>query len=439
MARPRALAACLVCGLAGEALAGPGGAKTSKVSIETDPPGAKVYFNAKEDGEVCTTPCTIDAPIGETPIILEAENRRPIIDNLVVPKRTARPMRLSYTLKPALGAIVVEGGDGAAVLIDEDNRGTAPGRFDDIAAGAHHVVLEKNGAKLFDAFVEVETDGDALVSPSVAAPPAAAAPPALTASREPSGPPRDAPRFTISAVTDIGFRQFTFSYRNQSDRSTQRNDRESGQVLAGAAVELRPTTLLGIDALPGLALYGRFQIGVNPQRVTIKPLSGPEMDTTLSTSWRSLEVSLRHRWTIASAGTVEVGAGYVDDRFQFTTDDPVLGPSQRRVVPDTAYKAVRIGGRASLLLDAIEPYVSAENRLVLSGGELPKRYSLPSSVNGVQGAIGTAVHLGRFEVRLEGRLTLYSWSFGADNTDPDLAEGGSDMIEYLGLSVGYVY
>src|SRR5437868_1431975 len=133
------LAASLVLGLAGRADAGPGRdpgrdqghEKTSKVTIETDPPGAKVYFNLKEDGEVCTTPCTVEAPIGETPIIVEAENRRSIIENLVVPRKTARPMRVSYKLKPALGALVIEGGDGAAILIDEQGQGTAPRRFDD--------------------------------------------------------------------------------------------------------------------------------------------------------------------------------------------------------------------------------------------------------------------------------------------------------------------
>src|SRR5262252_9576582 len=110
------LAACVVLGLVGSAAAGN---KTSKVTIETDPPGAKVYLNLKEDGEVCTTPCTIDAPIGETPIIVEAENRRSIIENLVVPRKTARPLRVSYKLKPAVGALVIAGGDGAAIVIDE--------------------------------------------------------------------------------------------------------------------------------------------------------------------------------------------------------------------------------------------------------------------------------------------------------------------------------
>ena len=74
MRRPQVLAACLVASAAGSAAAGgPGNTqatRTSKVTIETDPPGAKVYFNVKEDGEVCTTPCTVDAPIGETPIIV---------------------------------------------------------------------------------------------------------------------------------------------------------------------------------------------------------------------------------------------------------------------------------------------------------------------------------------------------------------------------------
>src|SRR5689334_10517051 len=105
MARP-ALAAWLVLAHAGVAAAG---GKTSKVTIETDPPGAKVYFGLKEDGEVCTTPCTIDAPVGETAIIVEAENRRSLIENLVV-RKSARPMRVQYKLEPAVGTLIVQGG-----------------------------------------------------------------------------------------------------------------------------------------------------------------------------------------------------------------------------------------------------------------------------------------------------------------------------------------
>ncbi|HEY6177444.1 MAG TPA: hypothetical protein VIX73_23465, partial [Kofleriaceae bacterium] len=223
------------------------------------------------------------------------------------------------------------------------------------------------------------------------------------------------------------------------DRATEHNDREAASVLTGAVVELWPATLLHFGMLPGLALHGRFQIGVNPQRVTMQSRIGPPVATSLSTSWRSLEISLRQRWTIASTGSFEVGVGYVDDRYQFTSDDELTGMAELATVPDVAYQAVRIGGRGSLLIGPLEPYVAAENRLVLSGGPLAKRYSLGSSVNGVRGALGAAVHLGHFEVRAEGSVSLYSWTFRHDTTDPDYAESGTDAIEQIGLSIGFAY
>jgi PEGA domain-containing protein len=447
MGRLLVLAACLVAGATGTAAAGgpgqgnaQGNARTSKVTIETDPPGAKVYFNVKEDGEVCTTPCTVDAPIGETPIIVEAENRRAIIENLVVPRKMARPLRMSYKLKPAFGSLVIEGSDGATIRIDERAQGTAPRRFDEILAGAHHVVLEKDGKKLYDEFVEVEIDTDtSIAAPRSAepAPPPAPASPAVAAVREPQDRAPGAPALAVAAATDIGFRQFT--YNNNLTPGRQRNDQEGGEVLTGAVVELWPTTLLHLGALPGLSLYGRFQIGVNPQHVTVKAMNGTVTPTPLTTSWRSLELSLHQRWTLSEVGTIEVGAGYTSDRYQFTTDGTPNGEAQRATVPDAAYKAVRIGGRASLLLGRLEPYLTAENRLVLSGGQLENRYSVSTSVNGVAGALGAVVHLGRFEVRAEAGLVLYSWTFRYDNSDADKADGGSDLIERIGFTVGYVY
>ncbi len=76
---------------------------------------------------------------------------------------------------------------------------------------------------------------------------------------------------------------------------------------------------------------------------------------------------------------------------------------------------------------------------MLSGGQMASRYSVSTSVNGVQGALGAVVHLGRFEVRTEASLQLYSWTFRYDNSDADKADGGSDLIERIGLTVGYVY
>lgn len=441
MGRSPVLTACLVLSVTGSAVAGPGGQsndKTSKVTIETDPPGAKVYFNVKEDGEVCTTPCTVDAPIGETPIIVEAENRRAIIENLVVPKKSARPLRVSYKLKLAYGSIVIEG-EGATIKIDEHARGAAPQRLDEILAGAHHVVLERDGKKIYDEFVEVDVDTDTNVPvpPGAAPPPPPPSAPAVVTTREPDDGARRLPTVAVASATDVGFRQFTYSHNRSLDQ--QHDENERGQVLTGATVELWPTTLLHLGVLPGLALYGRFQIGVNPQRITQKnAMTGATTPTPLSTSWRSLEISARQRWTIASTWTLEVGAGYTDDRYQFSSDRPVLGEAPAPIVPDAAYKAVRIGGRVSLLLGWFEPYLAAENRLVLSGGALEQRYTLGTSVNGVLAALGAVAHLAHFEIRGEASLAHYGWTFRPDMGDPQ-ADGASDLIERLQFSVGYVY
>jgi PEGA domain len=446
MARALVFAAGLVLASvfasAGGAVAG---VRTSKVTIETDPPGAKVYFNLKEDGEVCTTPCTVDAPIGETPLIIEAENRRAIIENLVVPKKTTRPMKVSFKLEAALGTLVVEGGAGATIKIDDEDHGKAPRRLDDLQAGAHHVVLEKNGKKIYDDFVEIEIGHEATVTPSVASATPAPNPlddvPAITttqaAATAPGAP--HAPAIAVTVAVDAGFRQFT--YKNNQTPQSQRDDTESGQVLIGPIVEVWPTTLLGLDYLHGLSLYGRFQLGVNNQAVSIKDTqSGMSGSTALTTSWRSLEISAHQRWVIADNATVEVGAGYTDDRYEF--EGGVMGGVNASIVPDAAYQAVRIGGRASLRFGAFEPFLTLENRLVLDGGAMEQRYRLGTSVNGVRGSLGVTRRVAEhFELRLEAGLTLYSWTFRPDTADPmaPKADGGRDFIQNVTLALGYTY
>jgi hypothetical protein len=406
------------------------GGKTTKVTFETDPPGAKVYFNLKEDGEICTTPCTVDAPVGETTVIIEAENRRSLFENLVVPRKTARPMKVQYKLEPAIGALIVEGSQGATIKIDDEPRGKAPARIDGVAAGPHRVVLERNGKPVYDQFLEIEAGREATVAAVAFAvePPAPPVAPGIgtTVRAAPAHPAT----FAITGVVDIGFRRFR--YDDNKTPATQRDDHESGQVLAGPVVEIWPATLLGLHVLPGLALYGRLELGVNSQAVTAGDPATAR--TSLTTAWRSIEVSVHQRWTIPQAGTIEVGAGYAQDSYQFEG-----APAEIAIVPDARYSAVRIGGRASLLFGSLEPYVTTENRIVLSGGAMEQRYQLGTSVNGVHGALGAVLHLGHLEARFEGGLTLYSWTFKPAADGIAQAKGGSDFIRNVTLALGYVY
>jgi hypothetical protein len=434
MVRALVLVACLALAHRGAAA----GVKTSKVTIETDPPGAKVYFGLKEDGEICTTPCTVDAPIGETPIIVEAENRRSIIENLVVPRRTARPMRVQYKLEPAIGTLVVDGGDGATIKVDDEDKGKAPARIDGVLAGAHHVVLETNGKPIYDAFVEIEAGREASVTPAVAVATPVAHPggddPAIAAAAAAAPrPQRRSPAIAVSGAVDFGARQFTYS--NNQTPATQRDNRETGQLLAGPVIDVWPTTLLGLGVLPGLALHGRFEFGLNSQPVDIvDSRTGMRVMSTLSTVWQSLEVSLAHRWRIADRGAIEVGAGYTQDRYQFNG-----APADIANVPDASYKAVRIGGRASVLLGPVEPYFAIENRVVVSGGAMDSRYKLGASATGEHFALGAALRIGHIEARLEGGLTRYAWTFKFDVGAPAQADGGTDVIENATLSIGYAY
>jgi hypothetical protein len=431
VARALVLAVCSLLARAGIAEAD---ARTSKVTIETEPPGAKVYFGLKEDGEICTTPCTVDAPIGETAIIVEAENRRSVIESLVVRKR-ARPQKVSFKLEPAVGTLVVEGGAGATIKLDDLVRGTAPQRIENVEAGGHHLLLERNGKSIYSEFIEIVAGGEATIAapagPADAPDPDAAA---LSATA-PSPSARGARSLAVSAAVDVGFRQFTYSVPDPKMRTAyEQDEKELGQILVGPILEIWPTTLLGLKVLPGLSLYGRFEYGVNPQAVPIHNLDDSVQMTTLTTAWQSLEISLHHRWTVANAGTIEVGAGYADDRYQFKA----IKREELRLVPDAAYQAVRIGGRASLLFGALEPYIAIEQRIVLEGGPIADRYTLGTSVYGVRGSLGAAARFGRFEARLEGGITLYSWTFKPDLDDETNAHGGDDVIENLTLALGYV-
>jgi len=242
------------------------------------------------------------------------------------------------------------------------------------------------------------------------------------------GGPAPVPRgpiITIAAAMDVGFRSFTY------DNATTPNltpESEGGQVLVGPYVELWPGTLARIRFLRGLSILVRFGYGVNSQQVTEK-MTGTATNTT--TFWRAFEASLRHRWTFAKMATIEVGAGFVRDQYQFEGNIDL--------VPDADYRSVRFGVRASALLGAIEPYVTVENRLVLSGGTIENRFD-DASATGLRAAAGAEARFGAIHVRVEGALNRYAWTFKTTSMSPKyVADGGTDSIKYVTASVGYAY
>jgi len=444
MARLLAIAV-LVLAASGVADAAP----KKKVQIDTDPPKAQVYLNLIEDGKLCDTPCSIEVAVNTSPIlIIQLEGHEDIIEPLNVTRRS--PGKLSFKLDPRQGGvIVVEGPAGATVMVDDVDKGKAPVRVD-ADAGPHAVTITLNGKEVGSQIVEVvageehKVGGVGKVVAETDPEKTDLEPEPKIVVKQPSAP-RAGPLFAVSAAVDIGFR--TFKYDNAMTDNLG-DDKEYGQVLAGPMVELWPGTLIGVRALRGLSIVARVQFGVNKQAVTVDPDdNGPEPSraSAAKTFWGSIEASVRHKWTIKDTATIEPSIGYVREQYQFETDaaNPTAG-MDFELVPDAVYNAVRLGLRGSLLLGSLEPYVGAENRIVVSGGTIEDRFSnngggADPKATGLRGLAGVNARFGAIHARVEASYTRYSWTFKFDNDSEFQANGGNDTIRLISTSIGYEY
>ena len=295
---------------------------------------------------------------------------------------------------------------------------------------AHHVVITFKGKTIFDDIVNVELGAEVNVKPK--------APVAVATGGGDDGDPGDdggetkvrkpAPAtshdvFVIGGgVFDVGFRQFKYD----QPKGLAATEREGGQVMLGPTIELWPAALIGTDHLRGLSLFGKLEFGLNHQAV----LDTMDQATGATTSWQNLEIDARHRWH-TDAAMIEVNGGFVRDQLQFKASNPMA----LALVPAVDYKAVRIGMRAGIKAGMIEPYVSAEGRIVINGGELGTRFE-SASVFGAAGAIGAAMTIGPVFARLEGSLLYYAWTFKDLPTATTSATGATDLVEVFSVIVG---
>ena len=422
--------ACVLVLLLGVADAGP----TRKVVVETDPPGATVYLNDKEAGPVCAaTPCTIEVPAnGEANLIIEASSYAPEFATVDTSKRSNKPLSVKVSLKKAVGFITIESPKGASVMVDDKEQGTVPAHVE-VDAGGHHVVVTANSKSVFDDFVNVDVGEDIPITPTATV--TAQVPDGggeVDTTPKPDTGKHRRPYVFAAAAIDIGFRKFTYEnpQTNHLGRQELRTEDEGGQILAGPAIEVYPTAIANIDALPGLAVVLRYQYGVNGQAVTGNNVSG-----TLTTFWQALEIGAKYRWVFFDQLAVEAGGGYLSDTYRFNGS-----ASDVSLVPDVDYQSLRLGARAAYVAGQFEPYIVLESRLVLDGGALGGRFPGGASASGLHGALGVQAHFGAVGVRLEGALTQYSWTFKSDPTmDEYVATGGNDAIKQITLAVGYAY
>jgi hypothetical protein len=391
---------------------------TRKITIDTEPEGATVYLNDKEGPPACApTPCEVTAPLGETPMIIEREG---------------------YALD-----VQFEGQAEAAIRVDGKAKGNAPAQII-LDPGSHHVIVTAAGKTVLDQTVEIELGQTAQLKVTIPEPlpgpppptekiedPLSAQPTEVKASTP--GPQRP-PIVIISAILDVGFRQFTYDnpHANSAGTFNVGNDSEGGQLMAGPLVQFFPMRALGVGALKNLSLVGRIEFGFNDQTVEDAAITDGK---PLTSFWQAIELTARNRWVVGDTLALEVLAGYTRDRFEFNGDMTDIG-----FVPDADYQSVELGGRAALLGDTLEPYIELANRIVLSGGDEGGRFD-QTSANGLHAALGLALHTGKLSARLEGQITRYSWTFSTNGQEnpPYEATGATDQIELISVILGYAY
>lgn len=405
-----------------------------KVHIETDPAGADVYLGDKETGSAGQTPLDLTLAPGEYVVILELEGHVPKFETIVVEAKkgkaakTAQPF--SFTLDPSTATLVVnaegELPDGASVVIDGEDYGEPPVTMS-VDAGAHQVQLIAPGRDPFEEWVEVEGGGEHVVTVSAAslgdvedvAEPVPK-PPTKKRVRGPIG--------TVRSGVEVGWRR----YRYDAPRTPNLRPYDAaGSVLILIDAELHPWRFFRSHGiLDRLMITGGA--GLAPT-ITVRG-----MGETIAGYWRTQHAGVRGRVYAAKQLAADLDLGWMHLLYTFRDENNL--PVDE--VPDVDYHVLRIGGRVVYhhAPQPIDAWLGLDQKIVLSGGPLEDRFRA-ADVNGFGVRAGVAAwfldrHL---EGRVEGNLTRFGWTFQSEDGDAFDADGGSDLLYGVTLSVGGAY
>jgi hypothetical protein len=422
-----------------------------KVDVDSDPTGASVYLNDVDSGAACNaTPCTIDVPVGTTPIIIRKDGYAPEITEITVPKRgKIKPFKVS--LRSEVGTLIVTDPafKGGRIFVDDIDKGPAPQHLD-VPAGPHHVQVLIRGKPVADDILNLDADAEHELKAATSAPvPPRVADTTVTSggfdddggeakpnsvvkhkTPEPdeSNGPRE-PYLFVGADFDVGFRQFKY---DNAQNGLAPTESESGQAMLGPAVELWPVVLMGGHHLRGLSVFGKVEFGLNHQPV----LDTTNMPVGPTTFWGNIEAGIRHRWHVGDDSSVAIEGGYVRDQLQFVSSSKAL----LLKVPYADYRSVMLGVRATTMLGSLEPFIELQGRIILSGGDVGDRF-MSHDITGGHAAVGASITAGPVYLRAQAAITLYSWDLS--NSGPDqpggTADGASDKIEVLSFVVGLTH
>lgn len=409
--------------------------KKFPVLIETLPVGASVFLGDKDTGPVGMTPAELDLPAGEHVVILELDGHIPRFETVIVEERAGKAAKTTQTfafeLDPATATLVVEPEEGTElpegtrVLIDGDDRGEPPLRVD-VDVGAHQVQVVAPGKAPYEEWVEVEGGQEHLMSIAGSSLSVAADVDTPKKPRK-KGKRGVMPMGTLRTGVEIAARRFRF------DNPVTANARpytDEGSLHIVVDAELHPwRRFVDNKILDRLSIIGGA--GYSPV-ITATATNGMQVDAF----WRSQHAGLRLR-PLDRKVAIDVDAEWMHTLYEFRDGNGVpVGDT-----PDVDYHIARIGIRVLGKVAApVDVWIGADNRVVLSGGPLEDRFRR-AEVDGVAARAGLAVFFldRHLEGRIEGAYARFGWKFQPESGDPYIADGGSDAMYGVTITVGGRY
>lgn len=424
--------------LVGGARTASAGGRAYRVRIRSRPEGAKISDDAGKS--LGTTPFDGRLPAGTHTLTFQLKGYQTNIKVVEVRRRRRRQhfyvklsklkdgkVTVSLSVAAGAGKSAKAGNiDGAAVLIDGDRAGAAPGTID-VPIGPHQLEVVAKGYKRFQSWIQVTgapTTVSAVLQPeSGAAAPAPAvvkSPPA--AGKSHPGPRARGPLAVVSAGLEIGGR--SFSYDNPRTANLRPYDANAVPLLRVSA-----------DLFPLASLHSKWlrRIAVTAGVARAAPLqsstdSGQKADTT----WQELSAGLRVGFPVTRSTEVRVGIGYGLRDFNFSNAGALADQ-----IPDVSYHYGRFGAGVVATLGRYRIFGAGSYLAVSSGGALAARFS-SSSISGMSADLGASRRIaGPFDIRVAARYTRYAYSITSQASDAYQADGGTD--QFFGFTVGAAY
>lgn len=212
----------------------PAGAETPyfRVTVDSVPPGAKVYVDGKQEGMACQAGpnCKPRVSKGTHRLLLELDGYKPVEESINV----SGNQRFVFTMHAAGGRLEIRpasgstSAQGAELLIDGKLSGLVPGEVE-VSPGRHTIEVKRPGYSLYTQEIEIKAQESRVLmvslveNPAPLPPPVAYLPPPPAAPQQavaPAEPPRRSAGASVSFVPRDGNTRYIVSTSSGGSCST---------------------------------------------------------------------------------------------------------------------------------------------------------------------------------------------------------------------------